>query len=255
MHVNYGKTDSLCLLLLHPSQPYPPLIAYSSPPSKYWQREAHGAQRGLGDVLAVTHDATINTKASFRRTGHFEADLELLATFDSQTTFFHPRVFSVRFTPLFFPLHNISATDLNDLSFLLFLLEEQKRCKPLGGGKRTQLSSIFLQSTDREDDSAGQHNSGRKWGQRGRTGPEWDTQIPDGERQPARKQGRTILLLLFSSLPRKCFSLHASATLKRKLSRLKKLLLIRDLNGLNWDELPERRPHISSSFKWPITHW
>lgn len=144
LHVNYDKTDSLCLLLLHPSQPYPPLIAYSSPPSKYWQREAHGAQRGLGDVLAVTHDATINTKASFRRTGHFEVDLELLATFNSQTTFFHPRVFSVRFPPRFFPLHNISATDLNDLSFLLFPLEEQKRCKPLGVGETNSVEQYLF---------------------------------------------------------------------------------------------------------------
>lgn len=135
-------------ILLSPTLPWS-LTALRPQSIDNARRTAHGAQRGLGDVLAVTHDATINTKASFRRTGHFEADLELLATFDSQTTFFHPCVFSVRFTPRFFPLHNISATDLNDLSFLLFPLEEQKRCKPLGGETNSVEQYLFTEYRQR----------------------------------------------------------------------------------------------------------
>lgn len=61
----------------------------------------------------------------------------------------HPCVFSVRFTPRFFPLHNISATDLNDLSFLLFPLEEQKRCKPLGGETNSVEQYLFTEYRQR----------------------------------------------------------------------------------------------------------
>lgn len=97
-------------------------------PSKYWQREAHGAQRGLGDVLADTRDATINARASFTRTGHFQADLESLKTFDSETTF---SAFSVIFA-LVSCCFTIFHRGSKRVIILTSSLEGQRRCKPLG---------------------------------------------------------------------------------------------------------------------------
>ncbi len=69
---------------------FPPSAACSSPPISLLavcgaRRTAWTTWRCLG---GITHDDTINAKASSRRTGHSEAQLDRLSTFDLESTCF-----------------------------------------------------------------------------------------------------------------------------------------------------------------------
>lgn len=96
--LSFGRTQSLC----HISPPSPsfPFGIYSSPPIRVLavrgaRREAW-SWRCLG---GVTHDDTINATASYRGIEHFEAELDLLSTFDLESTSFPSS--SRRFSYLF----------------------------------------------------------------------------------------------------------------------------------------------------------
>lgn len=146
----------------------------------------------------ITHDDTIHATASFRRTGHFQAELDWRSTF-----WFGKHYFSLHKTCFSSSLYGGWNSDLSLrgsssgaewhpllLSYKVTVTtEEWKRFKDLWEEANSTEQQFFLKIPKREDDPTGQHDSGREWGQRGRTGPAWDSQLPVGERQPAGNQG------------------------------------------------------------------
>lgn len=174
------------------SPPFP-LSVYVSPPIRgigvCGARRTAWTWRCLG---SVTHgETTIASASSYRRTEHFEADLE--STFNCiifGKHFFRPPFFKSFF--LSFPVSGwdsdlllaAAAVGLDDFPSyprVIVTTEEWERSKQICRGSKLY-RSIFL-DPKREDDTTGQHDSGRKWGQRGRTGQDWWSQI--SERQPA----------------------------------------------------------------------
>lgn len=87
LHLSFGRTQSLCHTF--PPSPSLPLCIYSSPPIRVLA--VRGARRKAWTwrcLGSITHDDTRSTATSYRRTAHFEAEVDSLITFKLESASF-----------------------------------------------------------------------------------------------------------------------------------------------------------------------